>query len=83
MAVAFEPFDEEKERVRLRKMSDDELIREGEPRVTCVRRLQTSANHRVMFTSLRYDFVRKNIGGVIPNNQLRDLRFGRQSEQVV
>ena len=29
MAVAFEPFDEEKERERLGKMSDDELIREG------------------------------------------------------
>ena len=29
MAVAFEPFDEQKERTRLRKMSDEELIREG------------------------------------------------------
>jgi hypothetical protein len=29
MAVAFEAFDEEKERERLRKMSDEELIREG------------------------------------------------------
>ena len=29
MAVAFEPFDEEKERARLCKMSDEELIREG------------------------------------------------------
>lgn len=29
MAVAFEPFDEEKERARLRKMTDEELVREG------------------------------------------------------
>lgn len=29
MAVSFAEFDEEKERVRLRKMSDEELIREG------------------------------------------------------
>ena len=29
MAVDFDEFDEEKERERLRKMSDEELIREG------------------------------------------------------
>ena len=29
MAVGFDKFDEEKERERLRKMSDEELIREG------------------------------------------------------
>ena len=29
MAVAFEAFDEEKERERLRRMTDEELIREG------------------------------------------------------
>ncbi|MFY9731920.1 MAG: hypothetical protein WBQ04_03735 [Candidatus Acidiferrales bacterium] len=29
MAVGFDKFDEEKERERLRKMSDEQLIREG------------------------------------------------------
>ena len=69
MAVDFDEFDEEKERERLRKMSDEELIREGGQRVTCVRRLQTSANHRAMSTSLRCAFVRKNIdAGVSPKH---------------
>jgi hypothetical protein len=30
VAVALEPFDKEKERERLRKMTDEELIREGQ-----------------------------------------------------
>ena len=29
MAVAFEPFDPERERLRLRTLSDEELIKEG------------------------------------------------------
>ena len=29
MAVAFEPFDPERERLRLRNLSDEQLIREG------------------------------------------------------
>jgi hypothetical protein len=73
MAVGFCGFDEEKERERLRGMSDEELIREGR-RATCVRRPLISESHRAMSTSLRCAFVRKNIAAVTRNNLSRMVK---------
>ena len=74
MAVGFDKFDEEKERERLRKMSDEQLIREVRLPDICAHHPLISESHRAMSTSLRCAFVRKNIAAVTRNNLSRTLK---------
>ena len=75
MAVGFDKFDEEKERARLRKMSDEEWIREGRAaRYMCSPATNFGKPPRLMFTSLRCDFVKKNIGAATQNNLPRMVK---------